>query len=65
MRVDIIFRARHPRTDTAASCTNENQCGAVEIMGFHVESHGGAEVLCHDCLVEKVHEGGSNRSPVQ
>ena len=65
MQADIIFRRRHPRTDTVASCTNKNQCGGVEIMGFRVESHEGTEVLCHDCLVEKVHEGGSNRNLVQ
>ena len=58
MQTDIIFRRRHPRTDAVAACTNETQCGAEHIMGFHVESQGCTEVLCQDCLVEKVNEGG-------
>ncbi len=65
MKPDITFRRRHPRTDTATSCANETQCGAVEIMGFAVRDTHGAEVLCHDCLVEKIHEGGSVGSPIQ
>jgi len=65
MKPDITFRRRHPRTDTAASCANESRCGAVGIMGFAVRHTYGAEVLCHDCLVEKIHEGGSVESLVQ
>ena len=65
MQTDIIFRRRHPRTDAAAACTNETRCGAEQIMGFHVESQGCTEVLCHDCLVEKVNEGGSLENRVQ
>lgn len=65
MQTDIIFRRRHPRTDAVAACTNETQCGAEHIMGFHVESQGCAEVLCQDCLVEKVNAGGSTPSLIQ